>query len=51
MLWRDLHKIATIFDMSLPVQAMSPRYAIRLEVVTKSMGVGSGRVGGLCPYQ
>ena len=36
MSWRDLHKIATIFDMPPPVQAMPPRYAIRLEAVTKS---------------
>ena len=36
MSWRDLHKIATIFDMPPPVQAMPPRYAIRLETVTKS---------------
>ena len=36
MSWRDLHKIATIFDMPPPVQAMPPRYAILLEAVTKS---------------
>ena len=36
MSWRDLHKIATIFDMPPPVQAMPPRYAIRLDAVTKS---------------
>ena len=34
--WRDLHKIATIFDIPPPVQAMQPRNAIRLEAVTKS---------------
>ena len=37
MSWRDLHKIATIFDMPPPVQAMPSRYAIRLEDVTKSV--------------
>ena len=36
MSWRDLHKIATIFDMPPPVQAMPSRYAIRLEAITKS---------------
>ena len=36
MLWRDLHKIATIFYMPPPVQGMPPRYAIRLEAVTMS---------------
>ena len=36
MSWRHLHKIATIFDMPPPVQAMPPRYAIRLQAVTKS---------------
>ena len=36
MSWRDLHKIATIFDMPPPVQAMPSRYAIRLEDVTKN---------------
>ena len=32
MSWRDLHKIATIFDMPPPVQAMPSRYAIRLRM-------------------
>ena len=36
MSWRDLHKIATIFDMPPPVQAIPSRYAIRLEDVTKN---------------
>ena len=36
MSWRDLHKIATVFDMPPPVQTMPSRYAIRLENVTKS---------------
>ena len=36
MSWRDLHKIATIFDMPPPVQDMPLRYAICLEAVTKS---------------
>ena len=36
MSWRDLHKIATIFDMSPPIQAMPSRYANRLKDVTKS---------------
>ena len=36
MSWRDLHKIATIFDMPPPVQAIPSRYAIRLEAATKS---------------
>ena len=36
MSWRDLHKIATVFDMPPPVQTMQSRYAIRLENVTKS---------------
>ena len=36
MSWRDLHKIATIFDMPPTVQTMPSRYAIRLEGVTKS---------------
>ena len=36
MSWRDLHKIATVFDMPPPVQAIPSRYAIRLEDVTKS---------------
>ena len=36
MSWRYLHKIATIFDMPPPVQAIPSRYATRLEAVTKS---------------
>ena len=36
MSWRNLHKIATIFDMPPPVQAMPSRYPISLEDVTKS---------------
>ena len=36
MSWRDLHKIATIFDMPPPVQAIPSRYAIRLEGVTQN---------------
>ena len=35
MSWRDLHKIATIFDMTIPHQAMPPRYSASLENVTK----------------
>ena len=33
---RDLHKIATIFDMPPPVQTIPARYATRLEAVSKS---------------
>ena len=36
MSWRDLHKIATIFDIPPPVQAIPSRYAIRLEDVTQN---------------
>ena len=36
MSWRDMHKIATVFDMPPPVQVMPPRYAIRPEDVTKN---------------
>ena len=36
MSWRDLHKIATIFDMPPPVQTIPARYATRLEAVAKS---------------
>ena len=36
MSWRNLHKIATVFDMPASVQVMPPRYAIRLEDVTKN---------------
>ena len=36
MSWRDLHKIATIFDMPPPVQAIPSRYAILLEGVTQN---------------
>ena len=36
MSWRDLHKIAAIFDMPPPVQAIPARYATRLEAFAKS---------------
>ena len=36
MSWCDLHKIATIFDMPSLVQALPPRYEMRLEDVTKN---------------